>query len=133
MLAASAALLGCAPFNRAELRREAGTVQALAAEGALLADQVAQVRTREAFVRVHADELAAQADHAVEKLYETQQEGEVPAELARPTARTATLAQEVSDALDALGLNPGDARRARRLRTALEETSRAAEKLMERL
>ena len=55
----------------------------------LLADQVADNRARESFVRVSASDLLEEMDHTQAKLHETEAEGEVPDDLLDPVHRTA--------------------------------------------
>jgi hypothetical protein len=132
-LAVAAVLAGCAPLNQPELMRQAGSVQATAGEGTLLAQQVALDRTKDTFVRVHGDELASQMDATVAKLRETIAEDEVPGELRDQTVRVITLAQRASDALTALTYAPGDpatgADSERRLRQIADQAARLVEEL----
>ena len=120
------ALAGCAPLGPSELRRQADGVAAVSSEGALLAHEVALDRTQDNFVRVHAGELGAQMDHTIEKLRETEQENEVPADLRGPTNRTVGLAQDAADALQQLQFNPGDAGLARVVERKLDDTAGSA-------
>jgi hypothetical protein len=128
-----ASLAGCGPLDRAELERQVGGIEAVSSEGALLAHQVALQRTKDTFVRVHADELAGQMDHASAKLLETRQEGEIPADLHRPADRAVRLAEDASAALQQLQLNPGLAGVAERAERRLDRTARAAGSLKEAL
>jgi hypothetical protein len=125
-LLAPVLLAGCAPLGQSELHRQASSVAAVSSEGALLAHEVALDRTRDTFVRVHADELSAQMDHTVQKLRETEQENEVPTDLRRPTDRIVRLANDAADALQELEFNPADAGLAQGLEQRLQETSAAA-------
>jgi translation initiation factor 2B subunit (eIF-2B alpha/beta/delta family) len=120
---------GCAPLTNGELHRQVTGVGAVAAEGVLLAQQVAGGRSTDNFTRVHADELAQQMDHTAEKLRETQQEDEVPGNLAEPTQRTITLAERVSGDLNRLFLNPRDHPAATATARDLQQMSNAASQL----
>jgi hypothetical protein len=133
LAAVALALPGCAPLNSPELKRQAGTVEAVSSEGALLAHQVSLGRGIDNFVRVHAGELMAQADHTVEKLRETQGEDEVPPALAADTDRTIALAQRASDALDRLRLDPGDAAVGGRVERSLDAIASGAEAVAGRI
>jgi hypothetical protein len=108
---AGVVLTGCEPLDRAELRRQAGTVEATAAEGAVLAGEVSGESTKDTFVRVHGSDLADNAEHVAAKLEETLAEDEVPVELVPVTRRTINLALQASDALGDLSRAPGDAER----------------------
>jgi hypothetical protein len=98
------ALSGCEPLNSNELRQEVTGIHSNAAEGVLLAQGVAQDRTRSTFVRVQSKELSSASAASAEKL----QDAEAPAELRRPLDRAIKLALDTSDALDELALKPGD-------------------------
>jgi hypothetical protein len=126
-------LSGCGPLSRAELQRQIGGVEAVSSEGALLAHQVALERSKDTFVRVHADELASQMDHTSAKLSETREENEVPSELQRPASRTIRLAQDASGALQSLELNPSQASLAQNLERKLDQTANAASSLASKL
>jgi hypothetical protein len=133
MAALSIAFLGCGPLSSAELKRQATTVSAIAAEGALLADQVAEDRTKDTFVRVHADELAGEMDHTDAKLSETEEEGEVPDELSGQVKQVIQLAGDTADALQELELSPQDPGRAAESSDKLEQLSDQATELSEEL
>ena len=133
LLAATLALAGCAPLSDDELRRQAGAVEATAAEGAVLARQVALDRSTENFVRIHGDELAAQMDHTVAKLREAIDEDEVPDELLEPANRTIGLAQDAADALQGLTRVPGAPEAGSAIEQRLEQTADAAARLAEEL
>jgi hypothetical protein len=127
------AVSGCDPLSAAELKRQAGTVDSIAAEGAILAGQVAEERAKETFVRVHSDDLSSEMEHTVEKLSETEEEGEVPDEIEPQLEETIELAGDAADALDELRLNPGDERQARETEQKLEEISEQAGDLADEL
>jgi hypothetical protein len=126
-------LSGCDPLSAAELKRQAGTVDSIAAEGAVLAAQVAQEDAMETFVRVHSDDLASAMDHTQEKLSETEEEGEIPDEIQDEAKRTIELAGDTADALDELHLHPGDAEQARVTQDKLERLSEQAKALVDEL
>jgi hypothetical protein len=126
-------LTGCEPLSADELKRQAGTVDAVAAEGAILAGQVADERAQQTFTRVHSDDLAAEMEHTEDKLSETQEEGEVPDDLDDLTKQTISLAGDTADALDELHLHPGDADQAADTQRKLEELSNRAKDLVDEL
>jgi hypothetical protein len=106
VLALTFPLAGCDPLDSAELRREVDSVGSLAAEGELLASEVARDRTKATFVRVHADELASNAEESAEKL----NDADVAPGLEDKSKRAIELASEISDALGELVVSPGDER-----------------------
>lgn len=128
-----ASLSGCGPLDRAELQRQVASVEAVSSEGALLAHQVGLDRTKDTFVRVHAEELASQMDHTSAKLRETSEENEIPADLQQPSQRAVRLAQDASGALQQLELNPGQSGLARDLERKLDRTANAAGNLAREL
>jgi hypothetical protein len=108
LTAALIALAGCEPLGPDELQREVETIQSTAAEGAVLADQIAGQRTKRTFARVHARELGDSADHSAERLTDA-----APAQtLVTPAQRAITLAERTADALGQLEVAPDDARAA---------------------
>jgi len=128
-----AVFAGCGSFSSAELQRQVDGVASTASEGHLLADQVAEDRTRQSFVRVHASELAEQMDHTEAKLRETQEEGEVADELQKPVDDTVQLASDVSDSLNQLELNPGDEAHAAQASEKLSALAEKAHEMSDRL
>jgi outer membrane murein-binding lipoprotein Lpp len=125
-LAASVAVAGCGGYIRHdELRRGVETLNSLAAEGALLAQDIARDRTRHTFARVHARELADEVDHEVEKLHDAGAEGD----LVRRKAEAVSLAQDISDALGDLQAAPGDEATGRHVATRLDHYASDAEDL----
>lgn len=105
LLTAVVLLGGCGgPIQPEELRRGVETISSLAGEGALLADGVAEDRTRAAFTRVQARTVADLAQHEAEKLADA----DADARLRARKARAVALAQRVSDALGELEVRPGD-------------------------
>lgn len=96
---------GCGGRIKAdELDRAVRTTGSLAAEGAVLADGVAHDRTRATFTRVQARTLADSASHEAERLADSDAS---PAMTGRRRAAV-QLAVDVSDAISALVIHPGD-------------------------
>ena len=79
-----------------ELARSIQTLESTAAEGALLADEVARDRTKATFARAHARELGEAVDHEAEKLNDAEAEAEGGV---APKVRAIKLADQVSAAL----------------------------------
>jgi hypothetical protein len=101
---AAVVLAGCEPLGPDELQREVETVHSLAAEGSVLADQVATQNTKRTFARVQAGELADAAEHSAERLTDAH-----PADgLEAPTQRAISLAEDVSGAVGELEVAPDD-------------------------
>ena len=101
-----------------ELARSVDTLSSTAAEGQLLARDVARNRTKATFARVHARELADVAEHEAEKLADATPSEGVGAE----KTRAVDLADEIGQALGRIRVSPGD-------ETAGEIAARQLEKL----
>jgi hypothetical protein len=97
-------LAGCDPLDSAELKREVDAISSAAAEGQLLASDVAQDRTKATFVRVQAGELASAADESAQKI----NDATVAAGIQDEADQAIELGSEVSDALGQLVTSPGD-------------------------
>jgi hypothetical protein len=123
-------MAGCGgPIQREELGRGIETLRSVAADGSLLARGVALDRTRSTFVRVHARELAEEADHEAEKLHDAQSDGA----LTEKKRKAVVLAQRISDALAALRVAPGDEQEGRTAERQLNGLARQAHDLGESL
>jgi hypothetical protein len=116
-------LAGCNPLNDEELRRQVESFQSIAAEGSLLAHDVADDRTKATFVRVHADELASEADDGAQKL----NDAPVSDELKPHVERAIGIATRASGALGDLAIAPGDESQGARLADELERIASQAE------
>jgi hypothetical protein len=110
---------GSGALTQKELQKEAETVQSAAAEGALLASDVARDRTTEPFARIHSGVLVEQVKPATQALTQ----GHVPGELEARRKQAARKAKAVVDALEELHASPGDRAVARRVLRELEELS----------
>lgn len=97
------------------LQQQADAAKSAAAEGALLADEVARDRTTEPFARIHSGELAGQAKAAAESLTKAQ----APAALEAERKEAAAAARSTFAALDRLHRAPDDQAVARRVETEL--------------
>lgn len=129
-LAFAALLSACGgPIQREELGRGIETLRSDAADGSLLARGVADNRTLSSFVRVHARELADDADHEAQKLHDADANGP----LVEKKRKAVVLAQRISDALGDLQLAPGDEAAGRVAERQLDGLARQARDLSESL
>jgi hypothetical protein len=105
---AALALTACEPLGPDELQREVESIHSVAAEGSVLADQVANQSTKRTFARVQARELSDAAEHSAERLTDAH-----PAEgLGDATLRAIDLAEQTSAAVGEVELAPDDAAKA---------------------
>jgi outer membrane murein-binding lipoprotein Lpp len=126
-LAVLAAVLvaGCEPLGPDELRREVQTIQSTAAEGSVLADQVAAQNSKRTVTRVQARELSDAAGHSAERLTDAH-----PADgLEQQTERAISLAEDTSTAIGDVETAPDDAAGAARAADRLRELARQSEQL----
>jgi hypothetical protein len=127
--AAAVALTACEPLGPDELKREVQSVHSVAAEGSVLADQVAGQETKRTFARVQARELSDAAEHSAERLTDAH-----PAEgLGDDASRAIDLAEATSSAVGEIEQAPDDAAKAadaaRRLRDLADRTDQLAQSL----
>jgi len=115
---------GSATLTEHSLRKEAEKVQSSAAEGALLAADVARGRTTEPFARIHSGKLAEQAKRVANVLRTAKAPG-----LEADRRRAADTAAEVEQSLEQLHSAPTDRVLAGRLQHALVREAAAAGKL----
>jgi hypothetical protein len=106
-VAAAAALAGgCGgPMTPDELSRSIQTLESTAAEGAFLADDVADDRTKATFARVHARDLGDVVQHEAEKLNDAQANR---ADVATAKKKAIDLADKIDTALGQIQTAPGD-------------------------
>jgi hypothetical protein len=127
----TAALAGCGgPITPGELSRSIQTMESSAAEGALLADDVARDRTKATFVRVHARDLSDVVSHEAEKLNDAQADR---ADVAAAKTRAVDLADRIDTALGQIQVAPGSERDGRKSAAALTRLSEDAKKLADGL
>ena len=124
-LTLAVACTGCDPLDNEELAREVSMTGSIAAEGALLAHQVAEDRTKTTFVRVHAGELAGAADESAEKLNDAEIESDLQDEVNAAIA----IDEDVSGALGDLEVAPGDESEGARAEATLNEAADRATRL----
>jgi hypothetical protein len=123
---ASFLAVGCGgggTLSRDSLRKEAESVQSVAAEGALLAHDAADGRTTTPFASVHSSVLAESADKVAQKL----ESADVEPGLKQDRARVVRLATRIEEELDQL--DPNDRAAAQRIADELEQAAKAAEEL----
>jgi predicted outer membrane protein len=116
---------GAGELNATTLTKEVEAIQSFAAEGALLARDVADGRSTAAFAREHAREMGAKT----EKLAEALRTAKTAPGLEDDAVAAADLAEEVVSALGELEAAPGDSRQARDVQRRLEGAAATAEEL----
>jgi len=131
-LAGAVWLAGCGgPMTADELSRSIGTLESTAAEGALLADEVARDRTKATFARVHARELGETADHEAEKLSDAQAEAD--GGVAPTKVKAVELADQISAALGRIQIAPHSETEGRSAEQTLNRLSKRAGQLADGL
>jgi hypothetical protein len=110
---------GSSTLSAKSLQQQADAARSAAAEGALLADQVARDRTTEPFARIHSGALAEQAKAAAESLTKAQ----APAPLESERKEAAAAARSTFAALERLHGAPDDQAVARRVEAELRRLS----------
>ena len=125
LLAVVAAACGSpSTLSEHSLGKEAEAVQSTAAEGAMLAAQIASGSTTEAFARIHSGELAEQAKATRKVLRHARAPG-----LESDRRQAAATAESVQRALEDLHAAPDDRALARRIQHELIGDAAAAAKL----
>jgi hypothetical protein len=117
------ALAGCGgsgSLTAKQLQKEQEAVHSTAAEGALLAGQVADDATTEPFARIHSGTLAEQAKSSASSL----EQATAPPQLERARRRAARRAAEVQSSLERLHDAPDNATVGRRVQRELERLAR---------
>jgi hypothetical protein len=100
-------------------------IASIASEASLMADDVARRRSKVTFVRVHGEELSAQAQHEAEKL----NDDPVTPDLHKPIQQAIKLASSIGGAIDDLRTSPQDRRQARDDAQKLQAWAQEARKL----
>jgi hypothetical protein len=108
---------GTSTLSEKTLQKQRETVRSAAAEGVLLASDVARDRTTEPFARIHAETLAGQAKKAAETLRKAKPEPGLEDE----RRHALMTAQDVEQALEQLHSEPTNRELARRLERELQE------------
>jgi hypothetical protein len=131
-LSGAISLFGCGgPMQPEELARSIETLESTAAEGALLADQVARDRSKNTFVRAHARELGETVEHEAEKLNDA--EAEPQGGVAAAKTKAIDLADQISTALGSIQTAPDDEAEGGAAQKELTTLSEKAGKLAEGL
>jgi hypothetical protein len=112
-------------MTASELSPSVDTLVSSAAEGRLLARDVARDRTKATFARAHARELGEDVDHESEKLNDATA---APGVGAKKDAAGA-LADKISTALGQLQAAPDDRHEARQTEAQLAKLAKSAERL----
>jgi len=127
----AAALGGCGgPMTPDELSRSIQTLESTSAEGALLADDVADDRTKATFARVHARDLSDVVTHEAEKLNDA--DANRP-DVAAAKTRAVDLADKIDTALGTIQVAPDSESQAASAGHQLSRLSKQAGKLAEGL
>jgi hypothetical protein len=120
---------GCGRAGGAGVKAGIEQIASISGEGALVAEGVARARTKTTFVRVHGDELSAQAEHEAEKLSD-----DPVSPALKPHIETAiALAADISSAIDDLRVAPHDRAQAREDEAKLRHWAAQAATLAETL
>jgi hypothetical protein len=131
LISAAATLAGCGgAITPGELSRSIQTLESSAAEGALLADDVARDRSKATFVRVHARDLSDVVVHEAEKLNDAHADS---ADVASAKISAIDLADRIDTALGQIQVAPGSERDGRESAAALTRLSEDAKKLADGL
>jgi hypothetical protein len=97
-------LAGCGREPRHQVRVSIEQLASISAEGSLMAYDLAHGRTKTTFVRVHGEELSAQAEHEAERL----SDDPVAPDLDARIKVAVKLAADIGGAIDELRVSPDD-------------------------
>jgi hypothetical protein len=123
-LVLGAATSGCGgPMTPGELSRSIQTLESTAAEGAMLAGDVADDRTKATFARVHARDMSDVVVHEAEKLNDADAD---QADVAAAKTKAIDLADRIDTALGQIQVAPDDEPGARKAATELDDLSKQA-------
>jgi hypothetical protein len=117
--------VGCGREGRHDVKLSFEQIASIAAEGSLLAGDVARDRTKVTFVRVHGEELSAQAEHEAEKLNDAPVDPRLKARI----QVAIKLAGNIGSAIDDLRVSPQDVQQARQSELKLRHFAAVARKL----
>jgi hypothetical protein len=130
LLAVATLVTGCGgSMQPDELARSIGTLESAAAEGALLAKDVAGDRTKATFARAHARDLGETVDHEAEKLSDASASGLV----ADRKSAAVNLADRISQSLGQIQISPASEQEGRTAEASLTRLGDRAGKLAEGL
>ena len=122
-------LMACGNESRHDVKQSVEQISSISSEGAIMADDLARGKTKTTFVRVHGEELSAQAEHEAEKL------NDAPADpdLHEPIEKGIELSADIGGAIDDLRVSPQDSEAARKSAGDLRRWADEAQKLAEAL
>jgi hypothetical protein len=124
-------LSGCGgPIQPDELARSIETLESTAAEGALLANDVARDRTKATFARAHARDLGDVVQHEAEKLNDAEAD---QADVAAAKTDAVDLADRIGSALGRIQTAPDSENDGRTAAEALSRLTEDAKKLADGL
>jgi hypothetical protein len=127
LVGVGASFSGCGgPITPGELSRSIQTLESTAAEGAFLADDVADDRTKATFARVHARDLGDVVQHEAEKLNDADAD---QADVAAAKQKAVDLADKIGTALGQIQTSPQDEAGAATAGHQLSQYSKDAGKL----
>jgi hypothetical protein len=123
-------LSGCGgPMRPEELARSVDTLSSSAAEGALIARDLARNRTKNTFVRARMRELGETVDHEAEKLSDATPQEAISGE----KTEAVKLAEDISNALGEVQVSVDNRDRATQAAAELDDLSSRAEDLSKSL
>jgi hypothetical protein len=125
LLALATAGCGSTTLSKKDLQKQAEWIQSLAAEGSLVAQQSAQDRTTETFVRVHTQYM----DEAAKKIGKELDAKHASGSLERKRMAAVRLADSLSSELGRLHDAPGDRHLASELERELRQIADDAQRL----
>jgi hypothetical protein len=130
-LAGAAVILlsGCGDLSRGELSRGVESLSAIAAQGGLIANGVAEDATKSTYTRVMAKTLGGEAEHEAEKLADAEPEEAVEEERGKAVA----VAREIAELFSELQTYPGDERHGAVVQKHMAEAKDQADAIAERL
>src|SRR2546423_2698437 len=123
----AAPLAGCGRETRHDVRASVEQLASIAAEGSLMAEDLARGRSKTTYLRVHGEELSSQAEHEAEKL----NDAPVAPDLHAPIKRAIELSSDIGGAIDDMRVSPGDREQARKSQQDLHRWADEASKLAE--
>jgi hypothetical protein len=119
------ALGGCGRETNHDVRSAIEQIASISSEGSLMADDLARGRTKTTFVRVHGEELSAQAEHEAEKLNDAPVDPALHARIEKAIG----LASEVGGSIDDMRVSPHDRQQARQAEQDLKKWADEANKI----
>ena len=120
-------LAGCGNESRHDVRAAIEQLGSIAAEGALMGDDLARDRTKTTYMRVHGEELSSQAEHEAEKL----SDAPVDPDLHDEIDKAIELSSDIGGAIDDMRVSPNDHAQARKSVQDLQGWADEAQRLAE--